>query len=104
MGRVAVPSLVAAVLMVSFIVPARASDGLATAPSVTDVDQDAPRYHLGVGKLDGTLWLGDVAVNDAIRKLAAQATGAPAPARTSTSEPDGPEESASELSGSSPIR
>jgi hypothetical protein len=54
-------------------------------------------YHLGVGKLDTGLELADRGANDSTTAVIAQTSGAPALAGTPAADPDGPDESASEL-------
>src|SRR4029450_10165675 len=54
-------------------------------------------YHLDVGGLDGTLSQGDLGANTPTPRLVAQTPAAPPTPGATTAEPDGPEESASEL-------
>jgi hypothetical protein len=58
---------------------------------------DALPYHLDVGGLDGRLGRGDLGADDPTPRLVAQTSGAPATAGATTTEPEGPEESASAL-------
>ena len=90
--------LVTASLMIISVAPAHATDD--SAPrlmSAMGLDQVAPSYSLGLGRLDGNLGRADVSVDDETTTSVAQATGAPAPGGRSASGAEGPEESASEL-------
>ena len=72
------------------IAPVAAANDLHVAPAVADMRA----YHLGVGKLDGTLGLGSSGADDSTTRMIAQAA---APPVTGSTEPEEAEDSASEL-------
>jgi len=94
---VAVRLAAAAVLTLVSVAPAWAADDSVTGLTVPRLYPGALPYHLDVGGLDGTRGQGDLGVNTPTTRLVAQATGAPATVGAPASEPDGPEESVSEL-------
>ena len=97
LGTMAVRLAAAAVLTLVSVAPAWAADDSVTGLTAPRLYPGALPYHLDVGGLDGTLGQGDLGVNTPTTRLVAQATGAPATAGAPAAEPDGPEESASEL-------
>src|SRR5262245_6537477 len=97
LSTVAVRLAAAAVLTLVSVAPAWAADDSVTGLAAPRLYPGALPYHLDVGGLDGTRGQGDLGVNTPTTRLVAQATGAPATAGTPAAEPDGPEESASEL-------
>ena len=98
LGTVAVRLAAAAVLMLVSVAPAWAADDAVPGLTAPRLSPGALRYHLDVGGLAGTRGQGDLGVNTPTTRLVAQATAAPATAGAPAAEPDGPEESASELS------
>src|SRR5215510_3183660 len=92
LGTVAVRLAAAAVLTLVSVAPARAADDSVPGLAAPRLSPGALPYHLDVGRLAGTLGQGDLGVNTPTTRLVAQAT-----AGTPAIEPDGPEESASEL-------
>jgi len=87
----------AVVLTLVSVAPAWAVDDSVTGPTVPRLPPGALPYHLDVGGLDGTLGRGELGADALTSRLVAQTSGTPAPAGATTTEPDGPEESASEL-------
>jgi hypothetical protein len=86
----------AALLLLVSVAPARAADDSSTAAALATLNPGASPFRLGAGPLDATLGQGGLGGDDPATKVIAQSAAAPSGATTAP-EPDGPDESASEL-------
>jgi hypothetical protein len=94
---VAVRLAAAVVLALVSVAPAWAVDDSVPGLTLPRLPPGALPSHLDVGGLNGTLGRGEIGADALTSRLVAQTSGTPAPAGATTTEPDGPEESESEL-------
>ena len=97
LGTVAVRLTAAVVLALVSVAPAWAVDDSVPGLTMPRLPPGALPSHLDVGGLDGTLGRGELGADALTSRLVAQTAGTPAPTGATTTEPDGPEESESEL-------
>src|SRR5262249_45274262 len=97
LGTVAVRLAAALVPTLVSVAPAWAVDDSVPGLTMPRLYPGALPYHLALGGLEGPPGRGELGADALPSRLVTQTSGTPAPAGATTAEPDGPEESASEL-------